>query len=274
MATTQTVLHSPVIRQIPKHGTLTLHGFGIKMGVQSGHLQIEDGVGMERRTFRLPKVGHGLRRLVCISDDGYVSLSALTWLSDVRASFILLDRRGRVRLVTGPTASSDSKLRRVQALAVSNGVGLEICRILIHAKLEGQERLVRERLNDPVTAGAIEEFRDRLAAAEDIETIRILEAHAAVSYFGAWRNIEVLWPKSDLRRIPERWRLVGVRQSPLSGGPQLAVTPVHAMINYCAALLESESWHCPLSGFCPIWGWGCTLTRPTATRWFLMSVSR
>jgi len=186
-------------------------------------------------------VGHGLRRLVCISDDGYVSLSALTWLSGIGASFILLDRRGKVRLVTGPTASSDSKLRRAQALAVSNGVGLEICRTLVHAKLSGQERLVRERLNDPVTAGAVEKFRDRLAAAENIEAIRILEAHAAVSYFGAWRNIEVLWPESDLRKIPERWRSVGVRQSPLSGGPRLAVTPVHAMINYCAALLESES---------------------------------
>src|SRR5713101_4446964 len=99
MAATQSVLHSPAIRQIPKHGTLTLHGFGIKMRVQSGHLEIEDGVGIERRTFRLPRVGHGLRRLVCISDDGYVSLSALTWLSGIGASFILLDRRGKVRLV-------------------------------------------------------------------------------------------------------------------------------------------------------------------------------
>ena len=241
MAPSHTLAYPPAIQQIPRHGTLTLYGFGIKVRVQSSHLEIEDGVGMERRTFRLPRVGHGLRRLVCISDDGYVSLSALTWLSDVGSSFILLDRRGRVRLVTGPTASSDSKLRRAQVLAVSNGVGLEICRTLVHAKLEGQERLVRERLNDPVTADAVEKFRDRLATAENIETIRILEAHAAVSYFGALRNIEVLWPKSDLRKIPERWRLVGARQSPLSGGPRLAVTPVHAMINYCAALLESES---------------------------------
>jgi hypothetical protein len=100
---------------------------------------------------------------------------------------------------------------------------------------------LREQLNDPVTARAVEEFRHRLAMAENIETIRILEAQAAVSYFGALRNIGVLWPKSDLRKIPDRWRLVGVRQSPLSGGPRLAVTPVHAMINYCAALLESES---------------------------------
>jgi len=84
-----------------------------------------------------------------------------------------------------------------------------------------------------------------------------------VCYFGAWRNIEVLWPKNDLRKIPERWRLVGVRQSPLSGGPRLAVTPVHAMINYCAALLESES-RLALSalGLLPDLGLGLHTDRP------------
>jgi hypothetical protein len=34
----------------------------------------------------------------------------------------------------------------------------------------------------------------------------------------------VTWPKADLPKIPEHWRFVGSRQSPLSGGPRLAVT--------------------------------------------------
>jgi CRISPR associated protein Cas1 len=34
---------------------------------------------------------------------------------------------------------------------------------------------------------------------------------------------------------------VGSRRSPLSGGPRLAITPVHAILNYCFALLESET---------------------------------
>ena len=33
----------------------------------------------------------------------------------------------------------------------------------------------------------------------------------------------------------------GSRHSPLSGGPRLAVNPVHAILNYCFALLESET---------------------------------
>jgi CRISPR associated protein, Cas1 family len=51
----------------------------------------------------------------------------------------------------------------------------------------------------------------------------------------------VAWPKADLKQIPAHWRLVGSRQSPLTGGPRLAVTPVHAILNYCFALLHAET---------------------------------
>ena len=226
---------------IGRSGVLMLHGFGIKVRMQCGHLEIEDGVGSERRKIRLPRVGHGLKRLVCISEDGFTTLSALKWLAEVGVSFLMLNRNGKVVLVTGPTAPSDVRLRRAQALAPSNGVGLEISRALIEAKLEGQERVIRERLNDLAAAQVIATFREKLSVANTIEMVRMLEAHAAVSYFGAWRNVPVLWPKADLRRTPDHWLTVGSRHSPLSGGPRLAVTPVHAILNYCFALLESES---------------------------------
>lgn len=77
--------------------------------------------------------------------------------------------------------------------------------------------------------------------ADTSEVIRHLEAQAAVAYFAAWRNIPVIWPKTDFRRIPEHWHTVGKRHSPLSGGPRLAVTPVHAILNYGFAVLESET---------------------------------
>ncbi len=226
---------------INRTGVLTLTGFGIKVRMQSGHLEIEDGIGPDRRRFRLARVGHGLKRLVCISEDGFATLSALKWLAGVGVSFTLLNRNGRLLFASGPTAPSDARLRRSQALALGNGVGVEICRKLIDAKLEGQERLVRECLHDSVTAQEIATFRDRLTTANSAEAIRWLEAHAAVAYFGVLRNVPVLWPKGDLPRTPDHWRTVGSRQSPLSGGPRLAVTPVHAILNYCFALLEAES---------------------------------
>jgi len=210
--------------------------------MQSGHLEIEDGIGPERRKLRLSRVGHGLKRLVCISEDGFVTLSALRWLTDIGVAFVMLDRLGKVRLVTGPASPSDARLRRAQALALQNGAGLRISRELIQAKLEGQERVICEQLKDSITADVISQFRTcDLPKAETIGQVRTIEAHAAISYFSALRDIAVFWPKVDLRRIPEHWRTVGARHSPLSGGPRLAVTPVHAILNYCFALLESKS---------------------------------
>jgi hypothetical protein len=51
----------------------------------------------------------------------------------------------------------------------------------------------------------------------------------------------VLWPKKDLRRIPHYWQTAGSRHSALSGSPRLAITPFHALLNFCFALLESET---------------------------------
>jgi CRISPR-associated endonuclease Cas1 len=170
-----------------------------------------------------------------------VSLTAIRWLADQDASFVMLERNGKVLAVTGPVRPSDAKLRRAQALALRNGVGLEISRQLIDAKLAGQARVVRERLNDPATAEAIAELRNNLQTADSVDSVRWIEAHAALAYFGAFRNVAILWPKADLSRIPEHWGTVGSRHSPLSGGPRLAVTPFHAILNYCFALLESES---------------------------------
>ena len=102
-----------------------------------GHLILRDGIGAERREARLPRVGHGLKRLVCISEDGFATLSALKWLADVGASFTMLDRTGNVLFVTGPTAPSDARLRRAQALAGRSGTGLRIARELISRKLAG-----------------------------------------------------------------------------------------------------------------------------------------
>src|SRR5579862_3794897 len=125
---------------VPRHGVLTLFGYGIRVHLDRGHLLIEDGLGEDRRRTRLPRVGHGLERLVVIGSDGMISLSALRWLADQDASFVMLERDGSVLATTGPVRSSDAKLRRAQVLAHNNGRALELTRELIFEKLAGQER--------------------------------------------------------------------------------------------------------------------------------------
>src|SRR5215510_16578125 len=127
---------------VPRHGVVTLFGYGIQVRVDRGHLLLADGIGADRRHARLPRVGHGLKRLVVIGSDGLVSLGALRWLADQDAAFVMLDRDGSVLLTTGPVRASDAKLRRAQARANDTGAGIEISRALIHQKLLGQEQVV------------------------------------------------------------------------------------------------------------------------------------
>jgi CRISPR-associated endonuclease Cas1 len=227
--------------RISKSGVLTIHGFGVRVRMQSGHLEIEDGVGPERRTIRLARVNHNLRRVVCISDDGFITLSALKWLSNIGASFVMLDRIGKVVFVTGPTAPSDARLRLAQARALSDETALVISKELISAKLHGQENLARDKLKNLVAADAIGGFQARLDDADNLDSVRTLEAQAAVAYWNAWRDVPILWPKSDLRRVPNHWGSFGTRASPLTGGPRLAVNPASALLNFVFAICESEA---------------------------------
>ena len=226
---------------VPRHGVVTLFGYGIQVRVERGHLVLDDGIGADRRHFRLARIGHGLRRLVIVGADGFVSLAALRWLSDQKASFVMLERDGSVLATTGPARSSDARLRRAQAFAHASGAALRITHELIRQKLTGQELVARNKLLATTTADTIATLMAELPRAENIASIRLIEAQAASAYWSAWRTLPLTFPKKDLPRVPEHWRTFGTRISPLTGSPRLAVTPGCAMMNYAYALLEAEA---------------------------------
>jgi CRISPR-associated endonuclease Cas1 len=238
MAASHTLPHSRTIR---KSGVLVLNGYGIRVQVNAGHLLLHDGIADQRRTIRLPRVSHGLKRLVIIGNDGFITLEAMRWLADQSAAFVMLDRRGKVLAITSPVAPSDAKLRRAQALALGNGVALKISKEIISQKLAGQELLVRDMLHDSTAADAIARFRIMLPSAENIDRVRLIEAQAAKTYWQAWANLPIHWPRKDERRVPEHWKRFGSRISPLTHSPRLASTPPNALLNLLYALLESES---------------------------------
>jgi CRISPR-associated endonuclease Cas1 len=245
MAATQNVPQHPehcnFIPITPHRGVVTVYGYGINVSVDRGHLAVEDGIGRDRRETRFPRVGHGLRRLVVIGSDGTVSLAALRWLADQDAAFVMLDRDGSVLATTGPVRPSDARLRRVQALAHQSGAALRIARELIGQKLDAQAKLARDTLRNSVAVQAITHFRESVPTAKTIEAIRLLESRGAYAYWSAWSDLPIIFPKSDLRRVPDHWRAFRNRVSPLTGSPRLAANPVNAMLNYLYALLESET---------------------------------
>ncbi len=153
----------------------------------------------------------------------------------------MLERDGSVLITTGPARASDPRLRRAQSLAHASGAALRITRELVRQKLTGQELVARNKLLDPTTADAIATFSKELPTAQNIASIRLIEAQAASAYWSAWRTLPLIFPKKDSPRVPEHWRSFGTRISPLTGSPRLAVTPGCAMMNYLYALLETEA---------------------------------
>ncbi len=218
-----------------QHGVVTLSGYGINVRVDRGHLLVEDGIGADRQRARFPRVGHGLKRLVVIGSDGVVSLSALRWLADQKAAFVMLERDGSVLATTGPVRPSDARLRRAQALSSQSGIAVQIARELIDRKLAGQERVARYKLLATQTADTISRYRAELAKADTPEAIRQVESLAAGAYWAAWRTLPINFPRKDESRVPAHWRVFGARVSPLTGSPRLAVNPPNALLIYLGA---------------------------------------
>jgi CRISPR/Cas system-associated endonuclease Cas1 len=210
---------------VPRHGVVTLCGYGIQIRVDRGHLLLEDGIGAERRYARLPRVGHGLKRLIVIGSDGMTSLAALRWLADQRAAFVLLERDGSVLATTGPVRPSDARLRRAQALSSQSGTAVQIARELIDKKLMGQERVARHKLLVTDTADRIARYRAELVGADSPEKIRLIESQAAGAYWASWRTLPINFPRKDEPKVPDHWRMFGARVSPLTGSPRLAANP-------------------------------------------------
>src|SRR5580700_6981645 len=153
----------------------------------------------------------------------------------------MLDRDGSVLLTTGPVRPSDARLRRAQALAHQSGVAIEIARFLIGEKLKGQEEIALTIFNNSAAAEKIASARTSITTGRTIDAIRFFESQAALAYWSAWRFLPISFPKQDLHRVPNHWRLFDARVSSLTGSTRLATNPLNAMLNYLYAVLESET---------------------------------
>ncbi len=232
---------TPPQQLIPARGVVTLSGYGIAVRVNRAHLVLEDGVGLHRRHGRFARVGHGLRRVVVISADGFVSLAALRWLTDQKIAFIMLDRNGGQIMSAGPSGTRDARLRRAQSVSVLTGAALPIAHGLIAEKLRGQEDLVRQVFQNNDAAQAIAVRREAVASALTVADLRMIESRAALTYWTCWRSVRVVFPVNERTRVPEHWQMFGVRISPLTGSPRVAVNPANAILNFLYAMLEGEA---------------------------------
>ena len=205
-----------------------------------GNLVVKDGFGADSRERVYSRATHGLSRLIVLGHEGFVTLEALRWLVDLGIAYQQIDRDGRV-LATSTTGSGDARLRRQQALAPHTNVGLEVARSILSTKLDGQ-RAVLGRLTDLAEPfEAFDHWRLSLREGSSLGALLEAEREAALVYWGQWSGVECRFSARDAQRVPAHWQRFQQRQSPLSSGPRLAVTPLNALLNYLYALLEAET---------------------------------
>ena len=219
-------------------GVLVVDGYGISLRVLYGKLRVEDGIGTHRRSIALDRTGCGLERLVLLGKTGTLTLESLAWLRAIGAALVHVSADGQVLTHSVPFGY-EGLIRRSQALAIANGLDVDLARDLIGRKLDGQRRnLARLRVAD---LHGFDAMRKALDLASTIDEIRLCEAKAASVSWNAWTNVPIRLRSHDLSRVPVSWTRYETRKSTLTGGPRAATNPINALLNYVYSLLESES---------------------------------
>ena len=223
-------------------GVAVVDGFGARVAVERGHLELHDGVGADRRVRRYPKVDPPRRVVVGIGTVGNLSFDAVRWCSQVGTSLVVLGIDGAI-LAAGPPGRDDARLLRAQALALYGPAGIAVTRYLISEKLRGQARVLRTRLGEDGAASTIVDLHAAVEGSDSIEGVRQLEAAGANVYFAAIeRRAEVVFARKDVSRVPTHWsRFNGRRSSINPGSPRSATDPAGAVLNYAYKLAEIEA---------------------------------
>lgn len=224
-----------------RRGVLALRGYGLRIAVERGHLTVTDGAGRSRRSGRFSRVTPELKRVIICGSSGTISLDALRWLTDTRAHVVQLDHDGRLLTVTAHSRLDDARLRRARALATTSGVGLELARELIAAKIEAQANSLERLADDANRVAVIRETVAHVHKARTIERVRYVEARAAFGYWQALASTALRFPTRQLANIPERWRTLGDRHSPLTLSARKGATPLNAMLNYWYGVAAAEA---------------------------------
>ncbi len=217
-------------------------GFGCRVRVERGRLELADGVGEHRRVRTFDKATHQLARVV-VFGDGIVTTEALRWCAGAGIGVLVASPfGGELLLTSATTGNDDARLRRQQALALHSAAGLAVARYLIAGKIAGQAQVAATLLGSPGThetlAGLLADL-DRCATLEDVQQV---EAVAAAAYFAAWDGIEVRFVGRDAAKVPAHWRTFSGRRSAVNpGSARSATDPVNAMLNYAYRLLEAEA---------------------------------
>lgn len=196
-----------------------------------------------------------------------MSFEAIEWCSQQEITVFLLNWRNDVVQVLTPRQSRDAGLVHLQYEASQSPLRVEIVREIIKRKTEQQIMVLKHLVDHPVVKYSMslrvsrrkarkpsdigyddpvwQQFEDgivSLALLDDVDSIRMLEARLAATYWSMLVGIPIQWDYSAMGKIPEHWLKVPERVSGISSSNNAsqATNPFHAVLNFAYALLKAQ----------------------------------
>lgn len=227
-------------------GVCVADGYGVKITVERGALEVCDGIGQTRRTRRFDRATHGLSRLVVANVTGAITFDALRFCEALGIGVLVLGADDALLLASAPRATDDARLRRMQALAPDLPIGLDLARLLITEKITGEARVLTSHFGAHDEASLLLGLAGAAETAATIDEVRQAEATAASCYWQSWAGRPEAVPTfagADRRRIPSHWCRFDTRRTVLASasGNRRAERPTNAIVNYAFSLLEGEA---------------------------------
>lgn len=252
---------------------ILINGYDIRITVRSRQLLIEDGITTGRRT-RIVSRADGVKRLVILTDNGFVSLQAHQWCHDEGIAISMYDRFGTLIMSACPADDSNPHIRMTQAVIAAGGMEsfrADTVKSFLAAKLEGQAYNAVVLFDRHDVASLIDEYARHLDKSITIKELLGWEGKAAQCYWNIWKDsVSISW--TSTRHIPEHWtkpypgRANGTKYETPSHrfnrnlddptpGNRGANDPINALLNYSYRIAETEAINaCNLYGLDPSFG--------------------
>jgi CRISPR-associated protein Cas1 len=201
---------------------LTLCGDGAALRVKGGLLEVFDQ-GVKCRfepSSKTPKA------VVFAGWGGFLTMQAVRFCAEHKIAIIFADWTGSLPSFVAPAPNPSASLIRAQVLSSS----IEAERIKIACEVIRQ-KLLHSKVSGKLTAAETRKLCAALQQARSVADVLRIEARAAIFY---WDRRQCELRTRPHHTLPQIWKRFSQRLSPLSQrGPQRAVHPVNAMLNYC-----------------------------------------
>jgi CRISP-associated protein Cas1 len=198
----------------PSSSIHVLAGFGCSLKIEHGLLTTFD-TGTVRK---FEPVNHRLSAIVFTGASGLVTIDAIKWCAAKGIGIFVLDWLGDLLSVTLPAAPDNVAIRRAQFAADP----LTTAKAILRQKIAASFRIGK------LSERGLGTIYAKIKAARSIESLLMIEAKAAIDYWGQWRFAL----KHKQRGWPPSWAEFTLRGSPITGNPRHAVHPVNAILNY------------------------------------------